>query len=94
MKVSTHLKYKKTQCVFHGVQKSAIDSIQALPVLQKLDAELEKAVNALANANAPGNDANPLKLSNKVKSPPRASATLLVGTSRFERCKDCDAVKK
>ena len=47
--------------------EEAIDSIQALPVLQKLDAELEKAVNALANTKASGNDATPLKLSNKVK---------------------------
>ena len=70
MKVNTPSK-KKTQ-VFSTEYKSheeAIDSIQALPVLQKLDAELEKAVNALANAKAPGNDATPLKLSNKVKPP-------------------------
>ena len=43
MKVSTHLKYKKKTSVFSTEYKSheeAIDSIQALPVLQKLDAEL------------------------------------------------------
>ena len=61
MKVSTPLNKKKNR-VFsteYKVHEEALDSIQALPILQKLDAELEKAINALANAKAPGNDATP-----------------------------------
>ena len=58
---------KLPQSVFHEkniVSKEALDSIQALLVLQELNAEpttdeFEKAINALASTKAPGNDAIP-----------------------------------
>lgn len=56
---SKHSFKKKTQ-VYSTENKAleeALNSIQALPILQKLDAELEKAINALVSSKVQGNDA-------------------------------------
>ena len=49
------------------VSEEALNSIQLMPIMVKLDSEptaseIEKAINGLANVKAPGNDAIPPKV--------------------------------
>ena len=56
--------YLELYCSENTVSEKALDSIPALPVLDELDIvstimELEKDIDALANAKPPGKDAIP-----------------------------------